>query len=176
MLEKKLGRKLGHRKSLLRNLATSLVLYEQIDTTRAKAKEVRPCVEKLISIGKKHDLTAYRKLLSYFYDRNAAKKIYHELSDRYAERNSGFVRVFHLEPRLGDNSEMIRLQLVDHKVFIDKSKKKEKKSTSEQKPDTDKINKKTFRAEKKLEKLTKTQEKSGIVTSVRTKAARKTGV
>jgi len=175
MLGRKLGRKIGHRKSLLRNLAASLVLYERIDTTKAKAKEVRPEVEKLINLGKKHNLVAYRKLISYFYDKNAAKKVYEELSTRYAARNSGFIKVYHLGPRLGDDSEMIRLELVDRKVFVDKSKKKEEKITSEQKPDSVKIDKRALRAERKLEKLTKTQEKSGIVTSVRTKAARKTG-
>lgn len=173
-MARKLGRKIGHRKSLLRNLAASLVLYEKIDTTRAKAKEVRPEVEKLISLGKKQNLAAYRKLNGYFYDKNAAKKVYKELSSRYAERESGFIRSFHLGPRLGDDSQMTRLELVDRKVFVDSSKKKGETSAEEKKT-TERVDKNTRRAEKKLEKLTKTRDQSGIVTSVRTKAARKTG-
>lgn len=174
-MSRKLGRKIAHRKSLLRNLAASLVLYEKIDTTRSKAKEVRPVVEKLISIGKKQNLTSYRKLLGYFYDRNAAKKVYSELSVRYDKRQSGFVRAYQLGPRLGDDSQITRLELVDRKVFVDKSKKKNVSEPKEIKQD-EKVDKKAQRAEKKLAKLAQTREQSGVVTSVRTKAARKTGV
>ncbi len=176
MLSRKLGRKIAHRKSLLRNLAASLVLYEKVDTTKAKAKELRPEVEKLISLAKKQNLGSYRKLLSYFYDKNAAKKVYHELSARYENRSSGFIRLYHIKNRLGDNSEMIRLELIDRKVFIAEKKTAASKTKDEIKDTNQKIDKKTLRAQKNLEKLTTTQEKAGIVTSVRTKAARKTGV
>lgn len=174
-MARKLGRKIGHRKSLLRNLAASLVLYEKIDTTRAKAKEVRSEVEKLISLGKKQNLAAYRKLIGYFYDQNAAKKVFKELSSRYITRQSGFVKVYHLGPRLGDDSQITRLELVDRKAFVDSNKRKAEKKP-EEKTLAKKIDKKTLRAEKKLEKLTKTRERSGVVTSIRSKAARKTGV
>lgn len=173
-MTRKLGRKIGHRKSLLRNLAASLVLYEKIDTTRAKAKEVRSEVERLIALGKKQNLSSYRKLIGYFYDKNAAKKVFRELSSRYGKRQSGFVRVYQLGSRLGDNSQIVRLELVDRKVFIDPNKKAEDK-TKEKSPEK-KTDKKALRAEKKLEKLTKTKEQAGVVTQVRTKAARKTGV
>ncbi|MCX6812702.1 MAG: 50S ribosomal protein L17 [Candidatus Berkelbacteria bacterium] len=175
MISRKLGRKIANRKSLMRNLAASLILFEAIETTAAKAKSVRGEVDRLISLGKKQDLPAYRKLLAYFYDKNVAKKIYDELSKRYDSRNSGFVKMYHLKNRLGDNAEMIRLELIDRKVFV-APKKIVKEKTAEEKPSDIKTEKKIRRAERKIQKLTKTQEKSGVVTQIRTKAARKTGV
>ena len=173
-MPRKLGRKIGHRKSLMRNLAASLVLYEKIETTEAKAKDVKSYVEHLISLSKVQDLNAYRQLLAYFYDKNAAKKVYNELSKRYADRPSGFIRLYHIGNRLGDNSKMIRLELVDRKVFAAPKKVVTDSDKSEAiKP---KLDKKEIKAQKKLEKLTSTSQRGGVVTSVRTKAGRKTGV
>ena len=175
MKTRKLGRKIGHRRSLLKNLAASLILFEKVDTTAAKAKALRPVIERLISIAKKHDLSSYRRLLAYLPDKNAAKKIFDELSARYESRNSGFVRLYHMPARLGDNSAMMRIELVDRKVFVSEKKTTVKK-TADEGTEVSKIDKKQLRSQKKLDNLTKTSEKSGVVTSVRTKAARKTGV
>lgn len=114
------SRKKAHRDHLLRNLATSLVLYERIDTTLAKAKEVKGVVDKLIARALKNDLNAIKMLNGVFFDRNATKKMIEELVPRYKNRKSGFIRSYHLKNRPGDNSEMIRLELVDHKVFVEK--------------------------------------------------------
>jgi len=169
-----LGRKIAQRKSLLRNLSASLVLYERIDTTAAKAKEVKSVVERLITIGKKQDLSSYRRLISYLYDKNAAKKIYRDLVPRYKNRQSGFIKSYRLENRPGDGSEIIRLELVDRKVFIIQAKKPTadvKKTVTEEK-----VDKKNRRLQKRMEKLTKTKKSAGVITEIRTKAARKTGV
>jgi len=173
-MPRKLGRKIGHRKSLMRNLAASLVLYEKIETTEAKAKDVKSYVEHMITISKAGDLSAYRRLLAYFYDKNAAKKVYEELAKRYSDRQSGFIRSYHIGNRLGDNSKMMRLELVDRKVFS-----APKKTTAEKSKDLDateeKIDKKELKAQRKMDKLTSTSQKAGVITSVRSKATRKTG-
>ena len=172
-MDRKLGRKIGHRKSLMRNLAASLVLFEKVDTTEAKAKEVKAIVDKMIGIAKKQDLASYRTLLSYFYDENAAKKLFEELAKRYENRNSGYIHMYHIGNRLGDNSKMIKLELIDRKVFVTKKADKTEKKES-QEPEV-KNTKSEVKSQKKLDQLSKTQQKSGVTTSVRTKAARKTG-
>jgi len=175
MLRRKLGRKSDHRKSLMRNLAASLVLYEKVDTTLPKAKELRSEVEKLIALSKNQNLNTLRYLLGYFYDKNAAKKVYNELSARYKDRGSGFIRLYHLNNRLGDNAQLARIELVDRKVFI-AAKKVAEKSKKEDRVREPKLSRTQIKAQKRLDKLLVSSQKGGVVTSVRTKAARKTGV
>lgn len=105
---------------MMRNLAASLVLYEAIDTTEAKAKEVKVYVEKILARNKGEDLVTRRTILQTFFDKNAAEKVINELIPRYEKKNSGFIRSFHLKNRMGDNAPMMRLELVDKKVFVDK--------------------------------------------------------
>lgn len=106
-----LSRKYANRKSLLRNLATSLVLYERITTTTAKAKETKPIVERLINRSKTGDLAARRRLLAYFFDEKATKKVLEVLVPRYKDKKSGFVRIYKLGTRLGDGAEESILEL-----------------------------------------------------------------
>lgn len=115
------NRNKDHRELMLRNLATSLILFEQIDTTEAKAKETKSYVDKILSGVKTDDFNAIRKLNKVFLDKNAVKKIVKELVPRYASKNSGFIKSYHLKNRLGDNSPMMRLELVDKKQFIEKT-------------------------------------------------------
>jgi len=127
---RKLGRKKSNREHMIRNLATSLILFETIDTTVAKAKDTKIFTEKLISACKKQEgLNAIRKANTIFFDKNAAKKVIDELIPRYANRQSGFITSFKIKNRAGDNSEMMRLELMDKKVFVDK--KVEKKVTEQ---------------------------------------------
>jgi large subunit ribosomal protein L17 len=107
-----LDRKKASRESLLRNLATSLVLYEKIETTRAKAYFLRPFLEHCITVGKGKDLASRRALLRTFYDKNAVKKIIELLSSRYAERKGGYCRIVPLRRRSGDGAEIVRIELV----------------------------------------------------------------
>lgn len=106
-----LSRKKANRESLLRNLATSLVLYERIETTEAKAKELKPIVEHLIVIAKKNDLASYRALLGYFFDKNAVKKVMEVLVPRFKNIQSGFIKTYRKGNRLGDGAMIMILQL-----------------------------------------------------------------
>lgn len=111
--KKRIGREEGHRTAMLRNLATSIILYEKVKTTQAKAKLVKPIVEKLITSAKKKALSqAMRELNSYFTDKNASKKLTRELTTRYKERSSGFLRLTPLGFRAGDAAPMVQIELV----------------------------------------------------------------
>jgi len=110
--EKILDRKKDQRRALLRGLATSLILYEKIKTTEAKAKAIKPIVEKLITKGKKHDLNTRRELLKYLYLKNAAKKVLEELSPRYKERKGGYLRIIKLGQRQGDAAKIVQIEFV----------------------------------------------------------------
>ena len=110
---KTLDRKRGPRKALLRNLATSIVLYEHINTTLAKAKAIRPIVEKLITTGKVKSLVSRRKLASYLLAETAVNKVLEELGPRYAERKGGYLRIIKLGRRQGDGAEIAQIQFVN---------------------------------------------------------------
>lgn len=107
-----LDRKRDQRKVLLRNLALSLVKSEKIKTTLAKAKFLKPTIEKLITVGKKNDLSSRRKLLSFFQDEKIVKKIIDEISPRYKERKGGYTRIIKAGQRKGDGAEMAIIELV----------------------------------------------------------------
>lgn len=116
---------------MIRNLATSLILFETIDTTLGKAKDVKIYTERIISSCKRQEgLNAIRKASTVFFDKNATKKIIDELLPRYKDRQSGFITSFKIKNRAGDNSEVMRLELMDKKVFVDK--KIEKKEVNEE--------------------------------------------
>jgi len=121
---RKLGRKKSNKEHLIRNLATSLVLYEAIDTTEAKAKMVKSHLEKIIASNKNNTLSEKRAIFSKFFDKKASQKMINELFPRYESRNSGFIRSYRLGNRLGDNANMMRLELVDKKVFVEKPAEK----------------------------------------------------
>ena len=115
-MNRALSRKFAYRKSVLRNLATSLILYEQIKTTEAKAKEVKPVVEQLISKAKKNNLEARRYLLGYLFDTNATKKVFEVLVPRYQKVNSGYLKSYKLNARLGDGARMMILKFVPESI------------------------------------------------------------
>lgn len=130
-MTRKLARKSDHRSNLMRNLITSLVLYETVTTTTAKAKETKHIIEKLIARSKKNDLNTKKTLYGTFFDRNAAKKMSLELIPRYEGRESGFIKIYRLKNRLGDNASMSCLELVDKKKFVKKEVKEPEKSKTE---------------------------------------------
>ncbi|MDX6748335.1 50S ribosomal protein L17 [Geminicoccaceae bacterium 1502E] len=113
---RKLNRTWEHRKSMLANMAQSLVKHEQIVTTLPKAKELRPLVEKLITMGKKGDLHARRLLIARTRSEKAAAKIIDVLAQRYKERPGGYVRILKAGFRYGDNAPMAVIELVDRDV------------------------------------------------------------
>jgi large subunit ribosomal protein L17 len=110
--KKILGREKAPKKALLRSLATSLILYEKIKTTQAKAKVLRPFIEKLITRGKKNDLNTRRQLKKFLYKENAVKKVLEVLSPRYKERKGGYTRIIKLSARQGDGAKMAIIEFV----------------------------------------------------------------
>jgi large subunit ribosomal protein L17 len=108
-----LGRKKAPREALLRNLATSVILYEKIKTTEAKAKAVKPLVEKAITRGKTPTLASRRLLMKFFYTDHPVKKILEVLGPRYMERKGGYTRIIKLGARQGDGAAMVQLELVE---------------------------------------------------------------
>jgi len=146
-MNRKLGRNQDHRNHTLRNLLTSLVLYEHVDTTEAKAKEVKSALDKVLGRHREKNLNNIRSLKGIFFDDNAVTKIVDELIPRYQQRTSGFTHSYHLQNRLGDNATMMRLELVDSKVFVDKAPAETKSETSTDKSVTTQI--KTAKSGKK---------------------------
>jgi large subunit ribosomal protein L17 len=109
----KLSRSSAHRKALLRNLSRELIEHERIQTSQAKAKAVKPKVEKLITLGKRGDLHARRQALSELgQDKFVVHKLFEEIAPRYAERNGGYTRIVKLGPRRSDSTEMVLFELV----------------------------------------------------------------
>ena len=111
--KRKLNRTSSHRKSLLANMAVSLIKHEQIKTTLPKAKELAPYVEKLITLGKKGDLSARRKLYSIIPEKIWGAKVFDVLAERYRDRNGGYTRVMKAGFRHGDSAPMAIIELVD---------------------------------------------------------------
>lgn len=110
---RKLDRPTSHRRALYRNLVTDLLRYEKIVTTEPKAKEVRSLAEKMITLGKKGGLPAFRQALSFAFDKKVVEKVFSELAERYAQRPGGYTRIVKLGPRLGDGAAMVQLSLVE---------------------------------------------------------------
>lgn len=110
---RKLNRTSEHRRALLMNLAKSLIRHEQITTTLAKGKELRPYVEKLITKAKKGGLANRRLVLAKLQDEQMTRKLFDELAERYRDRPGGYVRVLKAGFRQGDNAPMAIVELVD---------------------------------------------------------------
>jgi len=109
----KLSRDSAHRKSLLMNLSKEIIEHERIKTTEAKAKAVKPEIEKLITLAKRGDLHARRQALSTLaQDKFAVYKLFEDLAPRYAERPGGYTRILKLGPRRSDSTEMVFIELV----------------------------------------------------------------
>ena len=117
MRHRKAGRKLGrsssHRQALLRNMVTSLLDHERIQTTDAKAKELRRFTERMITLGKRGDLHARRQALRVIRSKEVTAKLFDELADRYRERPGGYTRVMKLGQRQGDAAPMSLIELLD---------------------------------------------------------------
>ena len=110
---RKLDRTSSHRKALFANMATALIKHEQITTTLPKAKELRPFVEKLVTLGKRGGLHARRQALAVLRDRTITEKLFSTLGPRYADRNGGYTRVLRAGFRYGDSAPMAVIEFVD---------------------------------------------------------------
>ena len=115
---KKLGRNTSHRRALLRNLATSVVLEERIETTVAKAKAVRPQVEKMVGLGKKGDVASRRLAASYLMTREAVDKLFDTIGPRMGDRNGGYTRIIRTGFAKGNGAEKAFLELIGSEKMI----------------------------------------------------------
>ena len=128
-----LGRTASHRKALLSNMASSLILHKRITTTLAKAKALRKFVEPLLTKSKLDTMHSRRTVFSYLQDKEAVKELFSTVSDKIAERNGGYTRIMKLGFRLGDSAEIAMIELVDFNEFIQAAPKK-KAATRRRKP------------------------------------------
>ena len=109
---KELGRNTSHRRAMLRNMVTSLLKHEQIETTDAKAKALRSIAEKMVTLGKRGDLHARRQALAYIKDNQVTHRLFDELKDRYLDRQGGYVRIIKKGLRKGDGASISIVQLL----------------------------------------------------------------
>ena len=113
---RKLNRTASHRKAMFANMAASLILHEQIVTTLPKAKEIRPIVEKLVTLGKRGDLHARRQAISQIRDVAVVSKLFDAIATRYATRNGGYLRIMKAGYRHGDNAPLAVIEFVERDV------------------------------------------------------------
>ena len=111
--QRKLNRTTSHRKALLMNLSNALIKHEQITTTLPKAKELRPFVEKIITLGKHGDLKSRRKAIAILQDEKNINKIFDIIADRYKERSGGYTRIVKIGNRFGDNAPTAIIELIE---------------------------------------------------------------
>ena len=124
-----LGRKSGHRKAMLSNMAASLILNKRIETTEAKAKALKPYVEPLITKSKEDTTHNRRVVFSYLKDKNATSELFRTIAPKIADRPGGYLRILHTGFRSGDASEMVLVEFVDFNEAALAAPKAEKKST-----------------------------------------------
>ncbi len=129
---RKFRRTTPHRKALLKNLAIALITHERIETTVAKAKELRRIVERMITLGKRGDLAARRRAFSILRHEPSVAKLFTTFADRYKARNGGYTRIIKFRKRKGDGADLSFIELVDRAI---KEKKKKKTEAKEEKKD-----------------------------------------
>ncbi len=116
MSGRKLNRTSSHRKAMFANMTASLLLHEQIKTTKPKAKDLRTFIDKMITLGKRGDLHARRQALSFLQDKDVVAKLFDTLAERYKDRQGGYSRVLAAGYRYGDAAPMAMIELVDRDV------------------------------------------------------------
>jgi large subunit ribosomal protein L17 len=126
------GRPANQRKALLRGLVSSLLEHERIETTVAKAKEVRKIAEKVITLGIKGDLAAKRLALSYVPNRTVVARLFKEIAPRFSGRNGGYLRIIHSRQRVNDSAPLAVIEFIDYEE-LKKSRDKEKEAKAEKK-------------------------------------------
>jgi large subunit ribosomal protein L17 len=120
----KLGRNTSHRRALLRNLVTSIVLEDRVETTIAKAKAARPHVEKLITLGKRGDVHSRRQALAYLQTREAVTRLFDTVAPRYGDRQGGYLRIIRSGFQRGDGAEKAFVELLGAEQLLDEKREK----------------------------------------------------
>jgi large subunit ribosomal protein L17 len=147
----KLGRNTSHRRALLRNLTTSVILEDRVETTVTKAKAVRPLVEKMITLGKKGDLHSRRQALSFLMTDQSVERLFEIVAPRYGDRAGGYLRIVRTGFRKGDGGEKAFIELLGAEKQLDAKRQKR----------DDLKAKKRAELEKQLEESKKDEEKGG---------------
>jgi large subunit ribosomal protein L17 len=152
----KLNRNTSHRRALLRNLVTSLIMEERIETTVAKAKAMRPHAEKMITLGKRGDVAARRLAGSYLMTRDSVTRLFDTIAPRFGDRDGGYLRIVRSGVRRGDAGEKAFVELLGSEKFIEA---KRKKSADKRAKRADEVRKQMEAAEKEAGKEEKDTEK-----------------
>jgi len=147
----KLGRNTSHRRALLRSLVTSVIVEDRVETTVAKAKAVRPHVEKMITLGKKGDLHSRRQALSFLQTDTAVSRLFETVAPRYGDRQGGYLRIVRTGFRKGDGGETAFIELLGAEKQLEAKAKKREETKA----------KKRAELEKQLEEANKEQESKG---------------
>ena len=134
----KLGRNTSHRRSLLRNLTTSVIMEDRVETTLAKAKTVRPLVEKMITLGKKGDLHSRRQALSYLMTDASVERLFDTVAPRYSDRQGGYLRIIHTGFRKGDGGEKAFIELLGAEKQLDAKRQKRDEVKAKKRADLEK--------------------------------------
>jgi large subunit ribosomal protein L17 len=134
----KLGRNTSHRRALLRNLTTSVILEDRVETTLAKAKTVRPLVEKMITLGKKGDLHSRRQALSYLMTDKSVERLFEIVAPRYVDRQGGYLRIIHTGFRKGDGGEKAFIELLGAEKQLDAKRQKRDEIKAKKRADLEK--------------------------------------
>jgi len=134
----RLGRNTAHRRSLLRNLVTSLILEERVETTVIKAKAMRPNVEKMITLGKRGDLSARRQAASYLMTREAVTKLFDTIAPRYGDRNGGYLRIVRSGWQKGDGADKAFVELLGSEKTLDEKRQKRAEARAKRTAETKK--------------------------------------
>jgi large subunit ribosomal protein L17 len=147
----KLGRNTSHRRALLRNLVTSVIVEDRVETTVAKAKAVRPHIEKMITLGKKGDVHARRQALSFLQTDKAVERLFDTVAPRYGDRQGGYLRIVRTGFRKGDGGEKAFIELLGAEKQLEAKRQKS----------ADLKAKKRAELEKQLEEAKKDEETKG---------------
>ena len=129
---RKLNRTASHRKAMFANMAASLITHEQIVTTLPKAKEIRPIVEKLVTLGKRGDLHARRQAIAEIGSETAVKRLFETIAPRYADRHGGYLRIMKAGFRQGDNAALAVIEFVDRDTYAKGAADKARVAAEEQ--------------------------------------------
>ena len=155
---RKLGRETSHRLAMFRNMVTSLLEHERIETTEQKAKEVKRLADKMVTLGKRGDLHARRQAMQIIRTETVGKKLFDEIAPRFKDRAGGYTRIIKIGRRLGDNALIVVLELVVQKAKEPEKKDKEKKPAKAKKPSKEKTAaEKPWKEKFKKEKEKKTE-------------------
>jgi len=151
---RKLGRNSSHRRALYRNLVTSFLRHERIETTEAKGKEIRAIADRMITLGKKGDLHSRRQANAYLMSRGVVSSLFSDIAPRFSERNGGYTRLIKTRIRYGDRAPMVILELTETEEVLPKTTKKaeETKKEKEVKSKKEAKDKKEKSSESKKEK------------------------